>query len=409
MRTIISGVALAIAAAIGWTGACFLRPVDATRSPAIVFRQSAASAAEIANIRHEFEAANGTRLEIILAGMGLIFTAFGTVSTILLVVVAYRVDKSAVAVAERAVADHKAKLDARVVEAGVVYEKIKTYEAAISRIATMASAAEPLSRTDVAALDAAVRDARTKPLIERTPADLLALIADSSKRERWRDIIELSTILRMQALGDPAMECASLYHEATAWTFMTRLDEALEGFSLILTKFSGSSVPEVRTQCAKSAINYGIVLIKMKKHVEALAHFDRLIAKPADPNDTDQVQRHARARIMRAYALDELGHVQQAIDELDVIIASLDHHDDRDIIGRIATAHYNKACGLAKLNKPQLATNALAVAREKGFPMSRQSLLDDGDLKSIRDHASFRIFLAAFPDRIDRDPGSAIG
>ncbi len=397
-KSFIRAVALLAAVLASWTGAYFARPAAMPPPPAAVTRNTEATAAQIASIRHELEEANGSRLEIIMGGMGLIFTTFGIASTILLVVIAVRVDRSAVAVAERAVAGHTAKLDERVIQADISIQKIKDYETSLSRIATKTSAAEPLSRTDAAALTAAVRDAGAKSLIERTPADLLALIADASEHERWRDILEFSTILRMRAADDPAMECASYYHEAAAWTYMERLQEALASFSLVLTKFASSTSPEVRVQYAKSSVNYGVILIKMGKYSDAIAHFDGVIARPVDSDDTDQVQRRARAQIMRAYALDELGHVQQAIDELDAIIASLDHHTDPGIIGRVATAYYNKACGLAKLSKPQLATNALALARDKGFTMGRDSLMGDRDLKSIQGSAVFRTFLAAFPD-----------
>ena len=327
--------------------------------------------ADIAEMRADILESQTNWFEILTSSM---IALFGTLITVVVLILAWRLDKTARA----EIAAAKRDMDAQVKEAeqlveqakekvGVIDGHLKSAEELMRGKPFGEPPKDPLVRKALADLAA---DAEKKPKAQRNLDDYRALVIDAFIKQNWSKMESRATAMAYlfeDEADDEAMIFA-LSQKGYALGQLNRHEDAIAAYDDVITRYGGRNAPALQKVVAMALVNKGAGLNKLNRHEDAMAAYDDVIARYGG-SDTPALQETvAMAMFNKGGRLGTLNRHEDAMAAYDDVIARYEGSDDPALQEQVAMALVNKGGCLGTLNRHEDAIAAFddVIARYGG-------------------------------------------
>ncbi len=372
--------------------------------------------------RAAIEDASHSRLEVIGGWLGGIIGLFGVLITVIVLVLAFRTERSAITAAVQAAKDEiqterediaRVGEEARIVADGAKAELAqqlsdvrgmievirghrtdaenmsadlqKAVSAALSGTLASIEQTELLNQADADIGDKAIRDL--------TEFEFEVRMAAAGANGAYQTVIDLAVTMR-QLFPSDHVQATALFTQGWALGELDRRADAIAAYDDLIARFGDSDQMALRIPVAMALFNKGNDLGKLDRRAEAVAVFDDLIARFGTGDQLELREPVARALIGKGSSLIKLGRPADSIATLDEVIARLGKSDEPALREQISLALFNKSCALALQRQvtETIATLRLWVERTGKFDCD--AVQTDTDFDPIRADPAFIAFMA---------------
>ncbi len=239
---------------------------------------------EMIETRAALADAGHARLQVIGGWLSAIIGLFGVVITIAVFVFAWRVERQAIAAAVQAakdgLANAKEEIETMLRDATAMAERIRSHEQEVARIIDgLPPGEKPATEAERQIVEDAATIARKKPPAERTLDDLRALIVDSIDKADWPEMRDHArALLYLHGTNDQAA-AMGLFNLANAHAELKRFDDAIATYDKLIARYVASDEPDVRNRVAMATYNKGLALGRLGRAVDEIAAYDDLNAR----------------------------------------------------------------------------------------------------------------------------------
>jgi tetratricopeptide (TPR) repeat protein len=352
--------------------------------------------ADIAEMRADILESQTNWFEILTSSM---IALFGTLITVVVLILAWRLDKTARA----EIAAAKRDMDAQVKEAeqlveqakekvGVIDGHLKSAEELMRGKPFGEPPKDPLVRKALADLAA---DAEKKPKAQRNLDDYRALVIDAFIKQNWSKMESRATAMAYlfeDEADDEAMIFA-LSQKGYALGQLNRHEDAIAAYDDVITRYGGRNAPALQKVVAMALVNKGAGLNKLNRHEDAMAAYDDVIARYGGSDTPALQEKVAGALVNRGLNLFTLNRHEDAVAAFDDVIARYGGSDDSALQEKVARAVFNKACSYALTKDVQRCIETLELWAERSGGMDMEAIKNDQDFDGIRNRKAFKAFL----------------
>ena len=327
-----------------------------------------------------------SRLEILIG-------VFGALITTLVVFFAWNTKETAIAAAKAGVEDIRGKLEARLMEAEALLEKIRKHQTDADKILKDLGPGEvPKSEADRKTIADAARVALAKPLKDRSANDYRTILTNYHAEEQWSDM--LRTAQQMQLLHEAGEDFAfGRICEAYALGQLNRSEEEIAVYDDVVARFGAAPEAVLRVLVAIARVNKGAALYALNRFEEAIAVFEDVIAHYSAAPDAGLREQVAKAHVNKGAAFIRLDRLEEAISVYDDVILGYGASTEAGLRAQVAVAFYNRACAYAKMGRVAETITALQDMTKAGRPLNLKEIADETDFDPIRNDPDFKKFL----------------
>ena len=289
---------------------------------------------------------------------------FGTLITVVVLILAWRLDKTAKA----EIAAAKRVMDAQVKEAEQLGDQARE---AIAEIEKHKKTAEELTRGQpideppqdpkiLKALADLATDAEKKPRNQRSLDDYRALVIDALIKQNWSKMESRATAMAylFEDEADDAAMMFALFRKAYALGKLNRHEDAIAAYDDVIARFGESDDPDLQEQVAIALFNKGADLGALNRHEDAIAAYDDVIARYGGSDAPALKEQVAMALFNKGAHLGALNRHEDAIAAYDDVITRYYGSDTSGLQEVVAKALFNKGLRLVILNRYEDAITA---------------------------------------------------
>jgi tetratricopeptide (TPR) repeat protein len=279
---------------------------------------------------------------------------FALLTTVLLVIIAFRTPAQAIAAAVKAATEELAKekdiIQAHLSEAQRLVASIRTQESEAKTIISRLGPGEaPKSADDRATVKAAADEAAAKPPSERTATDFRAVIVDAVSKEDWPAVRDSARAMAYLFADTAADRAFALFYEAYATGKLGHSEEAVEIYERLIRDYADLDDPQLHKHVVASLYNRGVEQNKLHREADALVSYDELIKRfEALQPYGDWV---AMASVNKAAIFARRKDMDAALSVSDDLIAKHRLSEDPALIEQVAMAMANKAVTLCSIDR----------------------------------------------------------
>jgi len=192
--------------------------------------------------------------------------------------------------------------------------------------------------------------------------------ADRQQREFDGALTKLDEAIKLFGNDPRGEDCVwlarALHGRGLALKGLQRFDEALAAFNLVLTRFAGSSEPELREVRRSSLFEAGLTLDSAGRFVEAAEYFVKVIEYLKGATTLFERRSLAHAMYNHATMLRQAKRTEDAVRAFDATYKRFASDDDPHVCRFVARAVYNKATSFAEAEQIDRAITELLAAFE---------------------------------------------
>ena len=350
----------------------------ATRTAAIEKRETEeAQRRALLDARAAIEDASHSRLEIILGILGGIIGLFSVLITVIVLVLAFRTERSAIIAAVQAAKDEiktereeiarvgreaqivadgaKAELAQQRSDVNAIIEDIRRHRtnaenmsADLQKAVSAALSGTRASTEQAELLKQANADIGDKAIRDLTESEFEVRIAAAGANGAYQTLIDLAVTMR-QLFPSDRVQVSALFAQGWALGELNRPAEAVAVYDDLIARFGDSDQTALREQFANVMFNKGLNLGRLGQPADEIAAYDDLISRFGTSDQPALRKQVAMALVNKGVTLSQLDQPADEIAAYDDLISRFGSSDQTAILEEVAIALINKGVSLGQL------------------------------------------------------------
>jgi tetratricopeptide (TPR) repeat protein len=352
---------------------------------------------DIAEMKAEVLQSQTSWFEILTS---LMIGLFGVLITIVVLVLAWRLDKTARAEITAAKRDMDAQVNAIILlteqakeKVGVIDRHLKSAGELMRGTPIGETPKDPIVRKAMAEIAA---QAEKKPRSQRTADDYRALVIDAAIKSDWTKMESIASVMVYLFEGETGDETTAfaLFNKAYALGELDRREDAVAAYDDFVTRFGGSDNHDLLKHVVTAMVNKGANLSTLNRHEDATAAYDVVIARFDNSDNPDLLEKVAMAMVNKGIDLGTLNRHEDAVAACDNVIARFGDSNYAAVVEQVANALFNRACAFGMLDKAQKCVDSLQAWMQKRGSIDCDMIHNDPDFDNVRDDPAFMAFMA---------------